>query len=170
MPDRVKETVFNILGAHYGCPGELPALHVADLFAGSGSIGLEALSRGVSSCCFFERDRTALEALRQNLASLGLVKDIHVRTGDAWSQAPMELHDASVALVFVDPPYQDSLDASREGPVRCFLERIVKVSPPGALVVLHHANSVEYELEAEEGWRIKDHRIIGTNAVTIFEL
>lgn len=170
MPDRVKEAIFNILGAHFGCPGELPELHVADLFAGSGSMGLEAMSRGASSCCFFERDRTALEALRQNLASLGLMKDIQVRTGDAWLQAPMELHDASVALAFVDPPYQDSLDVSREGPVRRFLQRILDVSQPESLVVLHHAASVKYELDTEEGWQVKDHRVIGTNAVTFFEL
>ena len=67
MPDRLKEAIFAMLGDYYDCPGELPELHVADVFAGSGSLGLEALSRGASTCYFFERDRKALEMLKINL-------------------------------------------------------------------------------------------------------
>ncbi|MCH7814456.1 MAG: RsmD family RNA methyltransferase [Planctomycetes bacterium] len=59
FPDRIKEAVFDILGARWGSPGTVPPLWVADLFAGSGSLGLEAVSRGARGCVFVERDRAA---------------------------------------------------------------------------------------------------------------
>ena len=66
--DRMRETLFNILTSRLG---SFEGLSVADLFAGSGALGLEALSRGADSCLFVEEDKRAIEAIRKNLASLG---------------------------------------------------------------------------------------------------
>ena len=66
--DRTRETLFNMLTSRLGT---FEGLSAADLFAGSGALGIEALSRGCASCLFVEDDKRAIEAIRKNLASLG---------------------------------------------------------------------------------------------------
>jgi 16S rRNA (guanine966-N2)-methyltransferase len=99
--DRVREAVFNSLESS----GLLEGALVADLFAGSGAIGIEALSRGAARCTFVERDREALRALEANLDSLDLVARSRVVRADALSVAGTIDAD----IVFADPPYE--LDA-----------------------------------------------------------
>ena len=132
MPDRVKQAIFDMLASRYASPGALPPLFVADVFAGGGSMGLEALSRGAAFCSFFERDRQALEALRGNIDSLGAGQESRVVAGDAWRASmtmPTKLVRegilAPAALIFLDPPYRDCEDTSKRGAVRRFLERLV---------------------------------------------
>ena len=168
MPDRVREAVFNVLGAHYECPGALPALHVADVFAGTGSIGLEALSRGAASCCFFERDRPALAALRQNLASVEAGPEATVVTQDAWHSVLVAPSERPFDLVFLDPPYEDTKDVSESGPFHRFLVGLFEHGGPGPLVVLHHHAKVGLEITRYSAYRIVDQRTLGTNGVTIF--
>ena len=95
--DRVREALFNALGSMHVLEGAL----VADLFAGSGAVGIEALSRGAERCTFVERDRTALRALDDNLKALGLVDRSRVMRTDAL--AAVSALDADI--VFADPPY-----------------------------------------------------------------
>jgi 16S rRNA (guanine966-N2)-methyltransferase len=95
--DRVREAIFNSLGS----AGVLEGAVVADLFAGSGAIGIEALSRGAEMCTFVERDRRALRALEENLDSLDLRSRSRVLTSDASSIAS----SLDVDIVFADPPY-----------------------------------------------------------------
>jgi len=168
LPDRVRESLFNILGERYGSPGGLPALHVADVFAGSGSIGLEALSRGAGHCCFFERGRDALTALRRNIDALQAESNTTVITGDAWQRATMGVEGQPLELVFLDPPYRDSNDSSKTGAVAQYLVRLGENGHPVPLVVLHHEAGVTYETEVCPGWTIEDTRTIGTNALTFF--
>lgn len=80
--------------------GSFEGLAVADLFAGSGALGIEALSRGAASCLFVEQDRAAIDALRANLARLGA-------TGDVRAMSVLGLGAASAPLdvVMLDPPY-----------------------------------------------------------------
>jgi 16S rRNA (guanine966-N2)-methyltransferase len=82
--------------------GIVDGAEVIDLFAGSGALGIEALSRGAAHCTFVERDRAALTALRANLDTLGLRDRATVAQSDAvaWSAAPRQ---ADLALI--DPPY-----------------------------------------------------------------
>ena len=168
MPDRVKEAVFNILGSHYECPGALPPLLVADVFAGSGSMGLEALSRGAAACCFFERDRHALDALRDNVRALSAESASAIIVRDAWRFAVSDTEGKSFDLVFLDPPYRDSRDASDRGPVQRYLARLRRDVGKTPLVVLHHPSAVRYEPPLAGTWQIADHRTFGTNAITIF--
>lgn len=95
--DRVREAIFNSLGS----AGLLEGALVADLFAGSGALGIEALSRGAEQCVFVERDRTALRALDANLDALGLRSRARVVTSDVMTVVASI--DADV--VFADPPY-----------------------------------------------------------------
>jgi len=168
MPDRVRESLFNILGERYGCPGGLPALCVADVFAGSGSIGLEALSRGAGHCCFFERGREALAALRRNIDTLQAESVATVITTDAWHRATSGIEGQPLELVFLDPPYRDSIDLSKTGAVAQYLVRLGEKGHPGPLVVLHHKAKVVYETGVCSGWTVEDTRIIGSNALTFF--
>ena len=166
MPDRVKEAVFSILGSHYDHPGAMPSLRVADVFAGSGSMGLEALSRGAASCCFFERDRVALDALRRNVRVLGAEELATVVTHDAWRASMADPDGRPFELVFLDPPYRDSEDLSESGAVRRYLARLGGVEDNRPLVVLHHAATVRLEMDDIDTWRVWDRRRFGTHAVS----
>jgi 16S rRNA (guanine966-N2)-methyltransferase len=95
--DKVREAVFNALGSLDLVRDAV----VADLFAGSGALGIEALSRGAAEAIFVERDRTALRTLRDNLASLGLDARSKVVQGDALVASRSIRAD----LVLADPPY-----------------------------------------------------------------
>ena len=167
MPDRVRESIFNILAACYGTPGALPPLVVADVFAGSGSMGLEALSRGATTCVFFERDRLALGALRDNIGALGAESRATVVPGDAWRLAAT-WDEPPFGLIFLDPPYHDSRDASEGGLVRTFLRKLRDHGPALPVVVLHHPAGIEFRTDTTSDWRVMDRRDYGTNGVTIF--
>jgi 16S rRNA (guanine966-N2)-methyltransferase len=119
--DRVREALFSVLG-------DVSDVTVLDLFAGSGALGIEALSRGALEAVFVERAASALSALDANLEALGL--QAHVHRGDARGF----VRNASRAgrtydLVFLDPPYRDAPRLGRELDVRSV------IAPAGRLVV-----------------------------------
>ena len=169
VPDRVKESIFNILTARFGLPAALPPLRVADVFAGSGSMGLEALSRGAEHCSFFERGTEALSALRRNIEALGANAETTLVTADAWRSAVCGPENRPFDLVLLDPPYGDSKDSSEQGAVRRYLMRLQSSKHGSPLVVLHHRPGVRYDEDSGSGWRIVDQRTIGSNAITLFE-
>lgn len=96
--DRTREALFSMLVSRLG---DFEGLAVADLFAGSGALGLEALSRGAASCLFVEQDRAALDALKANIARLG-ASGADVR---ATSVLALGAARAPLDLVMMDPPY-----------------------------------------------------------------
>ncbi len=96
--DRTREALFSMLASRVG---SFEGLAVADLFAGSGALGLEALSRGAASCLFVEQDRAALDALKDNIARLG-AKGAEVRPGSVLALGPAR---APLDLILMDPPY-----------------------------------------------------------------
>lgn len=95
--DRVREAVFNALGS----AGLLDGALVADLFAGTGAIGIEAISRGADHCTFVERDRSALRSLEENIDTLDLAGKSRILRSDAMQAATT----LDVDIVFADPPY-----------------------------------------------------------------
>lgn len=97
--DRARETLFAMLTSRIG---DFEGLQVADLFAGSGALGLEALSRGAAHCLFVEQDRAAVEVIRANIASLGAQARARVEAGSV-----MALRAAAwpLDLILADPPY-----------------------------------------------------------------
>ena len=96
--DRVRETLFSMLTSRLG---SFEDLRVADLFAGSGALGLEALSRGAASAVFVESDARAVAAIKRNAERLGASDRIRVLTASALSLPRSEPFD----LIFADPPY-----------------------------------------------------------------
>jgi len=97
--DRTRETLFNMLTSRVG---SFEGLMVADLFAGSGALGLEALSRGAASCLFAEQDPAALDTIRANIATLGARDRTDVRRGSVMELGPAS---APYDLLLLDPPY-----------------------------------------------------------------
>lgn len=95
--DRTREALFSMLVSRIG---SFEGLAVGDLFAGSGALGLEALSRGAGSCLFVEQDKAALDALRANIAKLGAKADVRAQSVMALGPAT-----APLDLIMMDPPY-----------------------------------------------------------------
>lgn len=98
--DRTRETLFSMLVSRIGT---FEGLTVADLFAGSGALGLEALSRGAASALFVEQDAAALRALRSNLANLQAQPQCDVRASSVLALGPAK---APLDLILLDPPYR----------------------------------------------------------------
>ena len=109
--DRARESLFNIL-AHADWAPELDGARVIDLFAGSGALGLEALSRGAEFCLFVETAHAARGAIRQNIEALGLfgTTRIHRRSATELGERPAGI-GAPFDVVFIDPPYKKGLVA-----------------------------------------------------------
>ena len=103
--DRTRETLFSMLASRLG---SFEGLAVGDLFAGSGALGLEALSRGAARCLFAEQDPAALRVLRQNIARFGAQQNCEVRAGSALALGPAR---ASLDLLLMDPPYHSGAGA-----------------------------------------------------------
>jgi 16S rRNA (guanine966-N2)-methyltransferase len=102
--DRIRESLFNILG--HRLDGGFAGKRVLDGFAGTGALGLEALSRGAASALFVDRDREALALCRRNAAALGFAKQADFRLTDLTHAGPAA---GQFDLVFLDPPYGESL-------------------------------------------------------------
>ena len=122
MQDRVKEAIFSSLGAR------VIDADVLDLYAGTGSMGLEALSRGAHRVVFVERDRHALKALRTNCENVGLGGDIVGGEVRQYLARASQTFD----LVFVDPPYADDDAAITET-----MELVARCTGYEGTVILH---------------------------------
>ena len=101
--DRVRETLFSMLASRLG---DFDGLAVGDFFAGSGALGLEALSRGAASCLFVEQEAAACEALKTNATTFGLRPDLRRQ-----SVLTLGLATAPLDLLLLDPPYHTGAGA-----------------------------------------------------------
>jgi 16S rRNA (guanine966-N2)-methyltransferase len=162
MTDRVRENLFNLLAA---C---VPDAVVLDLFAGSGALGLEALSRGAAWCTFVERDPAAARTLETNCALLGFKERARIERRDAlwpgdWVRPP---EGSRYTLLFADPPYRLSADpAGSDGLARMAadLGRMGCIAP-GAVAMLR----MERGTAAPQPWpgfEADDERTYGTTTL-----
>ncbi|MDE3186907.1 MAG: 16S rRNA (guanine(966)-N(2))-methyltransferase RsmD [Acidobacteriota bacterium] len=137
--DRLRETLFNVLAPR------IEGAHFLDLYAGSGAVGIEALSRGAAQVVFVERAPAALKVLRSNLARLGLTEGFHVQPGSvaAYLRKARAGQAAGFDLVFLDPPY----DASDEYAATLGLlgGAASGLLAPGALVIAEHRRKERLE-------------------------
>lgn len=130
IPDRVKESLFGLLRGH------TEGAHVFDGFAGTGAIGLEAISRGAERCVFIERDKSAADLLRRNIEALGVGDRCEVVVGDALGPGALARCPRPVNLVFLDPPYpliQDPVGWKR---VRAQLEKLIDLLTDDGFAIL----------------------------------
>jgi 16S rRNA (guanine966-N2)-methyltransferase len=148
-PDRVRETLFNWLGQR------LDGLACLDLFAGSGALGFEAMSRGAARVVMVERDRAAVDALRANARELA-AEGIEVVAGDAL--AFLSGNKEKFDVVFLDPPYASDL-AQRA------LENLAPHLAAGARVYVETSRP----LEPGGGWRVLREDRAGAVRYALFE-
>ena len=151
--DRVREAVFSVLGT------SVREARVLDLFAGSGALGIEALSRGARSAVFVDRSHKATQALRANLTALGIeaeVRPIEARAALRAASARREAYD----LVFLDPPYRRAAELGRE-----LSEGLSAVLAAGARVVTESDRRTPLELDLP----LADERRYGDTVIRIHE-
>ena len=154
ITDRVKETLFGILGAR------IPDARVLDLYAGSGAIGIEALSRGAASATFVEADGRAVATLRDNLRRTGLTDDATVvEKGVDPFLGATDLGPWDLAIL--DPPYDAHAIVA---PLRALVPHLA----PGARVVIKHFWRTEPP--EMEGLAIVRQRRFGETMLTFIEL
>ncbi len=155
ITDRIKETMFGILGER------VPDGRVLDLYAGSGAIGIEALSRGAATAHFVERGREAVRIIGANLERTGLARRAEVRAMDVLRFLASVPAGAAYDLAFLDPPYE-------ERAILAPLERLVPLLAPGATVVVKHFWRTEVPpVEGLRPWRV---RRFGESALTFLEV
>ncbi|AXS39457.1 16S rRNA (guanine(966)-N(2))-methyltransferase RsmD [Breoghania sp. L-A4] len=153
--DRLRETIFNILA--HGLDVKLDGMRVLDLFAGTGALGLEALSRGAGFCTFIEEAAEPRGLIRRNIETMGLTGATKLfrrdatKLGEAGTVAPFD-------VVFADPPYRKGLGekALASAAAGGWLK-------PGALCVLEE--DAKAEITLPDGFELLDERVSGDSKV-----
>lgn len=158
--DRAREAVFNILGSRLS--PHLDGLRVLDLFAGTGALGLEALSRGATSAVFVDTGAEARGLIRDHIEAFGIAGIAKLLRRDATALGPAGTM-GPVDLVFLDPPYgkglgEQALVSLREG----------NWLAPDATLVLEESAEVTPDLP--EGYVLDDRRLYGAAAVHFLRL
>jgi len=152
--DRVREALFSVLGP------SVAGARVLDLYAGSGAIGIEALSRGAAAAVFVDRSPPAIKAIRANLAALGIEADVHRSQAAAALRAAAARGEA-YDLVFLDPPYRHAAELGRE-----LSEALPAVLAPGARVVSESDRRDPLALELH----LTDERRYGDTVIRIHDI
>ena len=148
MTDRMRESLFSSIASR------VPNARVLDLYAGSGAMGLEALSRGARSATFVERDRGALHALRSNIEALDIGGDVATADVEGFLAGCGDEYD----LAFVDPPYAV--------PLASVVETITKLAPlvnDGGLVVVHRYHGEDWPVRIAELVLVDERRFGGAD-------
>lgn len=157
--DQIKEALFNILGDRAVGAG------VLDLYAGSGSLGIEALSRGATSAVFADSSLAAVRVIRKNLAKTGFTSQASVICGRALSAVKkLAQEGASFNLIFLDPPFKISLIELR----RVFEAlRAGSLLKEDALIILRLF--FKRELSEEPGFSVESTRVYGDSRLVIYK-
>ena len=154
--DRIRQVIFSSLAEN------IPGARVLDLYAGTGSFGIEALSRGAAAATFVEQDKEAVQCIRDNLVHCHLQGD--VRQGDALAyleKPPAERFD----LIFADPPYIKSRGELDSDPLLTLL--IPFLAPDGLFIWEHYAGQ---GLKNAGLWEVIRHRDYGETGLTFLRL
>jgi 16S rRNA (guanine966-N2)-methyltransferase len=157
--DRVREALFSMLGP-------LEGVRVLDLYAGTGALGIEAVSRGAARCVFVESRRPALVALRSNLASLALEETCLVLPVPVERAHALVAREGPFQLVLCDPPWADLPRALRA--LAVLLPRVGLES--GSRVVLEHSSADDPVLDEKASLGLSTRRAWGDTAVSVFTM
>ncbi len=151
--DRTRETLFSMLASRLG---SFEDFRVADLYAGSGALGLEALSRGAGHATFVETDRDALKAIEANLAAFGAASRAAIRSTSADSLPKSHPFD----LIFADPPYQPGSGTA----VAAAVARSGWLPPGGWMAIETQRGDA---VDPPAGWEVEAERDVGRARLTI---
>ncbi len=151
--DRIKETLFNMIA------NEVPGSRFLDLFAGSGGIGIEALSRGAEHAVFVDKNRAAIQCIRKNLEHVKMSTDATVLQMDAVSAiTQLEQKKESFDVIFMDPPYDCQLE-------KAVLLRLTD-SPlvtEETLIIVEASLATEFDYLDDTGFVIQKDKMYKTN-------
>lgn len=160
--DRLRETLFNVLTA--GNPSALEGSTWIDLFAGTGAVGIEALSRGASHVTFVDSGKAAAKVIRENLRSLGINTGFEVLENDAlWALRHLDAKGVKADYVFIDPPYAEEA---------LYLQSLEMLSPSQilnseSLVIAEHDK--RYDPGEEFGTLVRYRKLIqGDNGLSFY--
>lgn len=156
--DRTREALFQLLVSRY-FPAGLEDVAVLDLYAGSGALGIEAISRGAASVHAFESGNAAVKAMRQNLKSLEIEHQVQLHT--APLPRALDSYKDQADLVFCDPPY----DLDAVAMLQSTLPLRVRAR---AILCYEHARTAQPVLK--KPWRLLERRTWGLATVSIFRL
>ena len=164
ITDRVKESLFNILR------NDLPQTVVADLFCGTGSLGLEALSRGAQHVIFVDCDSENIRRLRRNISRLRFEPHCSVVRADILNSAiPSVVSEKDpFGLIFVDPPYRLSRETQLESKLGRLLVKLAEQLADRGLVVVRHEKSSDL-LQKYSTLHLQQRREFGKMAITFLE-
>ncbi len=156
ISDRAKTSIFDVIGP------DVIDKRILDLYAGSGALGIEALSRGARSCTFVDSNKFAVKDIESNLEKTSLKDKAEVRNQRALkflSDTPDESYD----LVFADPPYE-----FYKGPGRLerIMDAVTRITPPGGALIVKHPWKLE--LPEVKNLKLADKRQFGSNGVSLW--
>jgi 16S rRNA (guanine(966)-N(2))-methyltransferase RsmD len=156
ISDRAKSSIFSVIGP------DIVDKRILDLYAGSGSLGLEALSRGASWCTFVEASKFGVKDIKDNIEKCGFEEIAHATRQKVlpFLNNLTEEYD----IVFADPPY--NFYKERTDRAGMLIEKIERVIPEGGAIVLKHPSSLE--LPEFETLTLADQRKFGTNTVSLW--
>ncbi len=176
MKHRVREAIFNLVGT------DAEGKHAMDLFAGTGALGLEALSRGAASCLFIERHVPTAEIVKQNIKAMGVegVCELMMASAFVWAQRDLGKRDGgrgtgetdppsaipnpqSPWLAFISPPY--SFFIERQDEMLMLIEALLKHAPPESMLVIEADQRFDFSLlpgrvkehRSESGWDVREY-------------
>lgn len=156
--DRVRESIFNIVASRI----DLEGASVLDLFAGTGALGIEALSRGATSCDFVERDRRTADTIQANLETFGASSEGSVHRGDAI--AFLRKASRPYRLVVADPPYRATLFDEL---LSLVFSQQQKLLEPGGIFVLEHSSAMRPGTDPRYPSALE--RSFGDTAITLYQ-
>jgi 16S rRNA (guanine966-N2)-methyltransferase len=155
--DRIRQVIFSSLA------GRVPGARVLDLYAGTGSFGIEALSRGAQSATFVEQDREAIQCIRDNLAHCHLEGEI--RQADVATYLASRPSEQPFDLIFADPPYLKERGALDGDLLLARLPAFLEAN--GYFVWEHYAGRA---LEDAKNWEVVRHKTYGETGLTFLRL
>ncbi len=153
-PDRIKETLFNMIH------NDIPGCRFLDLFAGSGGIGIEALSRGARECIFVDQSREAISCIKGNLKKSRLEENARVISGDVLQILHRLSGEGTFDYIFADPPYKAGLEEKlldHLEEARLADENTIVVIEASLDLSLDFLKSVNYELIRDKQYKTNRH-------------
>jgi 16S rRNA (guanine966-N2)-methyltransferase len=170
MKHRVRESIFNLIGT------DAEGKHAMDVFAGTGALGLEALSRGAASCLFIERHVPTAEIVKQNIKAMGVEDRCELMMASAFVWAQRDLPNGEGGpkaganpnpqapwLAFISPPYAFYLE--REEEMLMLINALLKYAPPESMLVVEADQRFDFSLlpghvkehRSESGWDVREY-------------
>ena len=160
LKDRARESIFNLLLHSNKIAFHLEKSNILDLFAGTGSFGLECLSRQASSVCFVEKEKDSIEILKKNIEKLKLKKKTSVFFNDVFNLIEKQnIFESKFNLIFCDPPFKNM---NTERLIELIFNK--KLLHNDGIMILHRKKNTKEKLQ--DYYKVIDERVYGISKVT----